>query len=93
MVQSTKMAFQEVLLELPDYLLNALNGAEKRGNQWFADQKKTVDTYFDGLKQMYQGRVSEISMASSLQRTGHAPSRSPGALRPPILPRTFITTG
>jgi hypothetical protein len=52
----TKMAFQEALLELPDYLLKALTGAEDAGEKWFANQKASVDQYFTAIKNMYEGK-------------------------------------
>jgi hypothetical protein len=52
----TKMAFEEALLQLPDHLLVAIKSLEKAGDQWFANQKKSVDQYFDELKRRYEGK-------------------------------------
>jgi hypothetical protein len=52
----TKRAFQQALSELPDYLLKALTGAENAGEEWFGQQKESVDKYFTRLKEMYKGK-------------------------------------
>jgi hypothetical protein len=68
----TKMAFEEALLQLPDHLLVAIKSLEKAGDQWFANQKKSVDQYFDELKQRYEGK--SLGDQSSFQSPADGPS-------------------
>ncbi|HYH07908.1 MAG TPA: hypothetical protein VEK11_12695 [Thermoanaerobaculia bacterium] len=70
----TKMAIEEGLLGVPEYVRQLALSNQKRADRWFAEKKVEVDKAFAELKARYDGKKFEDS--PNWQKPG-APSPSP----------------